>query len=143
MVGAAGAAFLALVVLVPVAAEAQSNRNNAPSSRKGAASELPTVKKVDVEAKRITVGKKEYTVTNLTKITVDGEKATLADIEPGMQAAVTGGVAKYGRTKADTLYKATRIQARGENDLEKKRKEYNKKRQEEARRNNRNFNRNR
>ena len=128
------------LVLLPLVAPAQGknqkNRKNAPYTRKSAPSELPVVKRVAGD--RITIGEKEYVVTERTEITVDGEKADLADVRPGMQASVSGGVLKYGRTKAETTYKATRISARADNKLDEKRKAHNKKQAERARRNNRN-----
>lgn len=123
------ALFLCLADLA-VAQNNSKNNRSAVLTKKGAASELPKVTKVKGE--QITVGKKTYQVTSFTRITVNGKKASLSEIEPGMQASVAGGVLRYGRTKGDTLYKATRISAKSENDLEGKRKEFNKKQSERA-----------
>ena len=139
-----GCSLFVGVIIVPTGLEANNRRNRAQPALKGAASELPTVKRVGNGM--ITVGEKTYEVPDSARITVDGEEADLSDIEPGMQAKVTGGVAKFGKNKADTIYKATRISAREDNKLEAKRKEWNKKQRERARRmnqqrNNRNRNR--
>lgn len=144
---ALGVLVLLLSLLVPTGLEAQNNKNKRkkvhPLTRKGAASELPTVKSVG--GGMITVGGKTYEVPDSARITVNGKTADLGDIKPGMQASVSGGVSKYGKTKSDTIYKATRISARGDNKLEQKRKTHNKKQAEKARkinqRNNRNKNR--
>ena len=145
-----GALLLVATLLVPADLQAQ-NKNNKnkkkvhPLTRKGAASELPTVKSVG--GGMITVGGKTYEVSSSARITVNGRSASLSDIKPGMQASVSGGVSKYGKTKSDTIYKATRISARTDNKLEQKRKDWNKKQAEKARkineRNNRNRNNNR
>ena len=129
---------LGVLAVLPLQAVGQGkhnqNRKNVPYTRKSAPSELPVVKRVADD--RITIGEKEYVVTERTEITVDGEKASLGDIRPGMQASVAGGVLKYGRTKAETTYKATRISARADNKLDEKRKAYNKKQAERARKKN-------
>jgi hypothetical protein len=138
--------LLVLVALAPAGLQAQNNNRNKknkvyPLTRKGAASELPTVKSVG--GGMITVGDKTYEVPTSARITVNGKPAELGAIKPGMQASVSGGVSKYGKTKSDTIYKATRISARGDNKLEQKRKEYNKKQAERAREINRRNNKNR
>lgn len=129
---------LGVLAVLPLQAVGQSkndkNRKNASYTRKSAPSELPVVKRVADD--RITIGEKEYVVTERTEIMVNGEKASLGDIRPGMQASVVGGVLKYGRTKAETTYKATRISARADNKLDEKRKAYNKKQAEQARKKN-------
>ena len=124
------ALLFAAVLLVPVEAlGAQKNSQN--RTKKGGAAELPVVKKVGKGM--ITVGKKRYEVSDTARIMVNGKPAELSDIKPGMQASVAGGVSKYGRTSADTIYKASRISARADNNLEKKRKAFNKKQAEAAR----------
>jgi len=138
--------LLVLVVLAPAGVQAQNNNRNKkgkvyPLTRKGAAAELPTVKSVG--GGMITVGDKTYEVPTSARIMVNGKPAELSAIKPGMQASVSGGVSKYGKTKSDTIYKATRISARGDNKLEQKRKDYNKKQAERAREINRRNNRNR
>lgn len=121
---------------------APKNRNQTrPLTKKGKASELPVVRSVG--KKTIRVGDKLYEVTDFVDVVVNGEKASLKDVKPGMQAMVTGGVKKYGDTRADTLYKATRIVARSNNNLQKKANEVNKKRAEAARKANQRNNRNR
>jgi len=102
----------------------RKNRNRRPATRKGRASELPTVKKLGADF--VVVGDKHYEVNEWTEIIVNGEEATLADLAVGMQAMVTGGVRRYGDTRADTIYKASRIVARADNQLAKKAAEANK-----------------
>ena len=136
---------LAGATLLPVDLFAQNNsRNNrrvVPPTRKGAASELPTIKKVGVDS--VTVGRKTYKITSFTKILVNGKGATLGQLRPGMQVSVAGGVLRYGKGEADTVYKASRITAKADNKLEEKRREFNKKQAERAREQNRRNNRNR
>jgi hypothetical protein len=123
------------------AAPKNNQNQQRPLSKKGKVSELPKVKSVD--AKTIRVGDKLYELSEFADVIVNGEKASLKDVKPGMQAMVTGGVKKYGKTRAETLYKATRIVARSENDLQKKANATNKKRAEAARKANQRNNRNR
>lgn len=134
---------LGALALAPAHVGAQNNKNRkkVPLTRKGAASELPTIKRVS--GRMITVGEKSYQVSDETEITVNGEAGSLRDLRPGMQVSVTGGVLEYGRTKSDTIYKATRITASRDNKLEAKRKEFNKKQAEQARKANQNRNRRR
>ena len=68
---------------------------------------------------------------------------TLGQLKPGMQVSVTGGVLRYGKGEADTVYKASRITAKVDNKLEEKRREFNKKQAERARELNRRNSRNR
>lgn len=141
--------FVALLAPAELQAQSGNNKNTNkkkvyPLTRKGAAAELPTVKSIG--GGMITVGDKIYEVPSSAEITVNGRSAELGDIRPGMQASVSGGVSKYGKTSADTIYKATRISARSDNKLEAKRKEENRKQAERARkinqqRNNKNRNR--
>ncbi len=119
-------AGFALLGLAPSLEAAPNNNKNAhrPTSKKGKASELPIVKKVSNTS--ITVGDKYFEVSEFTVVMVNGEKATLGDIKPGMQASVTGGVAEYGANREETVYKASRIVARTDNELSKKAEEFNK-----------------
>ncbi len=138
--------LLVAVVFCPGAsfADKKNKKNNkkvVPLTRKGAASELPTIKRINGD--KVTIGKKTYQVNDLTKITVNGESAKVGTLSSGMQVSVTGSVLRYGKGKSDTLYKATRISAKADNNLEKKRKEFNKKQAERARQLNRKNNRNR
>jgi hypothetical protein len=135
--------LFALVAFFPADASADNKNKKkvVPLTRKGAASELPTVKKVNGD--KVTIGQKTYQVNDLTRISVNGEAAKVKDLKPGMQVSVTGGVLRYGKGRGDTLYKATRISAKADNNLEKKRKEFNKKQAERARQLNRNNNRKR
>lgn len=137
--------MLVLAVSLLGAASAPAGNNNkrkvVPLTKKGAAAELPTVRKVADGI--LTVGDKRYKVADTAEITVNGKPAELKDIKPGMQAAVTGGVEDYGETKADTLYKATKIVANTDNKLEQKRKEDNRKQAQKAREATRRLNRNR
>ena len=57
--------------------------------------------------------------------------------------SVAGGVLRYGKGEADTVYKASRITAKADNKLEEKRREFNRKQAERAREQNRRNNRNR
>jgi hypothetical protein len=135
--------LLVAVVFCPGAsfADKKNNKKVVPLTRKGAASELSTIKRVNGD--KVTIGKKTYQVNDLTKVTVNGESAKVGDLSSGMQVSVTGSVLRYGKGKSDTLYKATRISAKADNNLEKKRKEFNKKQAERARQLNRKNNRNR
>ncbi|MBL49806.1 MAG: hypothetical protein CMP28_12770 [Roseibacillus sp.] len=132
-------------MLLPLDSFAQSNKKNnrrvVPLTRKGAAAELPTIKKVGGDS--VTIGRKTYKVTSFTRILVDGKRATLGQLRPGMQVSVAGGVLRYGKGEADTVYKATRITAKADNKLEEKRREFNKKQAERARELNRRNNRKR
>lgn len=120
-----------LIVPALLHAGQPQNNNNRPVSKKGKASELPVVKSVTHTG--LTVGDKYFEANDFTQVTVNGEKGDLGDIKPGMQASVTGGVLKYGQNREDTIYKATRIIARDDNQLAKKAAEDNKKKAELAR----------
>ena len=140
----AGVVIFAVTLLIPPAVLAQSHKNKkryVPLTRKGAASELPTIKKVSGDT--VTIGQKTYQITDFTKITVNRKPASVSDLKPGMQASVAGGVLKYGKTKSDTIYKATRIAATADNKLEEKRREFNKKQEQRARELNRRYRQNR
>ena len=135
-------ALAGAILLPPLSlADNKNNRRIVPPTRKGAASELPTIKKVGGDS--VTVGKKTYKITSFTKILVNGRKATLRDLKAGMQASVAGGVLRYGKGESDTVYKASRITAKADNKLEEKRREFNKKQAERARELNRRYNQNR
>jgi hypothetical protein len=132
--------LLGMFLPATLVADNKKSRKVHPLTRKGAASELPVVKKVT--GKTVTVGKKTYEISDTTRITVNGKSATVSDLRPGMQASVAGGVLRYGKTKADTVYKATRIVAKEDNKLEEKRREYNKKQEQRARELNRRYRQN-
>ncbi len=138
-----GGCIFVVVGFAPLSVEGDTRKQKRvyPLTRKGAASELPTVKSVSGD--KITIGRKTYQVTEFTKVTVNGSSATIKDLKPGMQVLVAGGVLRYGKGKSDTLYKATRINATADNKLEAKRKEFNRKQQERARKLNRRYYRNR
>jgi hypothetical protein len=119
----AGLAFLSFATSLEAAPNNNKNAHR-PTSKKGKAAELPIVKKVSNTS--ITVGEKYFEVNEFTVVMVNGEKATLADITPGMQASVTGGVKDYGANREETVYKASRIIARTDNELSKKAEEFNK-----------------
>ncbi|HBM78195.1 MAG TPA: hypothetical protein DD438_08790 [Verrucomicrobiales bacterium] len=129
--------LMAGIALLPLLSSGDTKNKNriVPPTRKGAASELPTIRKVGEDL--VTVGKKTYKVTSLTRILVNGKKAKVADLRSGMQASVTGGVLRYGKEASDTIYKASRIMAKTDNKLEAKRREFNKKQAERAREMNR------
>lgn len=130
MLAALSVAFLAGGAQAEAAKKKKKNIKR-PVSKKGNAAELPVVKSVGGNS--ITVGDKFYILSEFADVIVNGEEATLKDVKVGMQAMVTGGVKEYGDTRAETTYKATRIVARGDNQLQKKAKEANKKAAEAAR----------
>ncbi|MEE2623215.1 MAG: hypothetical protein VCA40_04975 [Roseibacillus sp.] len=131
----------AILLPAPSFGDNKNKRRIVPPTRKGAASELPTIRKVGGDS--VTVGKKTYKITSFTRILVNGRKATLGDLKAGMQVSVAGGVLRYGKGEADTVYKASRITAKADNKLEEKRREFNKKQAERARELNRRYNQNR
>ena len=124
---------MAGITLLPLPSngDTKNKKRIVPPTRKGAASELPTIRKVGGDT--VTVGKKTYKVTSFTRILVNGKKAKVADLKAGMQASVTGGVLRYGKGASDTIYKASRIMAKTDNKLEDKRRACNKKLAERAR----------
>ena len=126
---------------LPSTGDNKNKKRIVPPTRKGAASELPTIRKVGEDM--VTVGKKTYKVTSFTSILVNGKKAKVTDLKAGMQVSVTGGVLRYGKGASDTIYKASRIMAKTDNELEAKRREFNKKQAERARELNRRQNQNR
>ncbi len=128
--------FLAMAFAISVApalaAPRGKKRNKKkPLTKKGHASELPTVKWV--RGQRFMVGDKTYELSEFGEVIVDGEEASISDLKPGMQAMVAGSLKEAGETSADSLYKATRVVARRDNDLEAKAKEANRKAAEAAR----------
>ena len=128
---------MAGITLLPLPSngDTKNKKRIVPPTRKGAASELPTIRKVGGDT--VTVGKKTYKVTSFTRILVNGKKAKVTDLKAGMQASVTGGVLRYGKGASDTIYKASRIIAKTDNKLEDKRRAFNKKQAERAREMNR------
>lgn len=134
---AIAAGCLVFPVLAPTAGAApRAKRRNKkrPFSKKGAAAELPVIKRIS--GNRVTVGDKTYEVSEFTKIIVDGEDAELRHLEVGMQASVAGGPLRYGETVSTSLYRATRIVARKDNQLAKKAAADNKKAQQDANKSN-------
>jgi hypothetical protein len=99
-----GMALATTLALVPLLAWAEGGgtRSGGSSGSKsagkgGTASSVITVLDVDLAENSITVGggttpPTKYTVTNLTKIMINGRPGTLAQIEKGMKADVTAGV---------------------------------------------------
>jgi len=77
---------------------------------KGKASRLPIITSVDADS--FSIGKKTYLVDELARIQVNGKRASLAEIQPGMRVLVGGRVLQRGKTNADTIYRATRVTAR-------------------------------
>lgn len=135
--GLTAAALTAWSLIAPLEAAPKDNKNNNRIIiKKGNPSELPVVK--SVSSKGITVGDKYYEVDASTDITVNGEKASLSDIKTGMQAWVVGGVREFGTNRDETIYTATRITARTDNQLAKKADEYNKNVEKQARQNHKN-----
>lgn len=80
------------------------------TTKKGAASQLPVVSSVDEFS--ITVGEKNFMLSNFVKVVVNGKKATIEDVKPGMQVMVTGKRVVAGKTQAESIYSASRIVAR-------------------------------
>ena len=66
----------AILLPAPSFGDNKNKRRIVPPTRKGAASELPTIRKVGGDS--VTVGKKTYTITSFTRILVNGRKATLS-----------------------------------------------------------------
>lgn len=110
---------------------ANPNNQNLPFTKKGKAAELPVV--TNVTASSVTVDGRTYEVSESTVVIVNGEKATLGDLKAGMQVSVAGSPKKFGKTRNDTIFKATRIIARTDNQLAAKAAEFNKKAEEQAR----------
>ena len=126
------AAFV--VSALPALAATNNNTNNKvyhPLTKKGKAAELPVIKKVTSSG--IVVDGRTYEVNELTEITLDGEKASLKQLKAGMQVSVSGSPKEFGKTRDDTVFKATRIIARPDNKLAAKAAEANKKAEEQAR----------
>ena len=73
----------AILLPAPSFGDNKNKRRIVPPTRKGAASELPTIRKVGGDS--VTVGKKTYKITSFTRIMVNGRKATLGDLKAGMQ----------------------------------------------------------
>lgn len=132
---AAWSAFFLIASLE--AAPKNNNNNNRIIIKKGNPSELPVVKSVSKHG--IKVAGKYYEVDSSTDITVNGEKGSLSDIKVGMQALVVGRVKDFGTNSDETVYTATRITARIDNELSKKANDYNKKVEKQARQYNKNM----
>ncbi len=130
----------ALCACPGVDAATKNRKQVRPLSKKGKASELPRVQSVGKNS--IRVGGKFYVLSDFAEVVVNGKEASLKQVKVGMQAMVTGGVKKAGSTSKDTIYKATRIVARTDNQLQKKANEANKKAAERARKANQRNNRN-
>lgn len=75
------------------------------------ASTINIVKTVDKKKQTITVDKKTYVMSDRVVITVDGKKATLAQVKVGMKVRMTSKVITYGKGTADHLYEASRVSA--------------------------------
>lgn len=129
--------LLTLGILVTISLPTQldaGNKNNKNNNRninpwrKGKASELKTVDKVNED--HLVVGGKTYYIRTHASITVNGKKATLQQIEPGMQISISARVKGFGKDAKSNIYEATRIVARTDNELAEKAKEENKKRQQ-------------
>ena len=87
------------------------------TTKKGAASQLPVVTGVDEFS--ITVGEKNFMLSNFVKVVVNGKKATIEDVKPGMQVMVTGKRVIAGKTEAESIYQASRIVARDDKNSKK------------------------
>ena len=57
---------------------------------------------------------KTFIMDDSARITVDGEDATLADLQPGMRVLVTSKLMEKGATQADSLFSASRVTARSQ-----------------------------
>ena len=120
---------------MPAAAANKNKRNRkVPLTKPGHASELPKV--AWVRGKRFKVGRKTYELSDFAEIVVNGEKAGIEDLKPGMQAMVSSSIGESGDTVEDSLYIATRVVARGDNQLEKKSQEKARKLREQLRKQN-------
>lgn len=129
------ALVLATFVMSALPGNAQNpvNRNTQPLpfTKKGKAAELPVI--TSVTASSVTVDGRTYEVSESTSVTVNGKKATLVDLKAGMQVSVAGSPKTFGKTRNDTVFKATRIIARTDNQLAAKAEEFNKNAEERAR----------
>lgn len=85
------------------------------TTKKGKPSELPVVTSVDEFS--ITVGEKNFMLSNFVKVVVNGERASIEDVKPGMQVMVTGKRVVAGKTQAESIYQASRIVARDNNKI--------------------------
>jgi hypothetical protein len=77
---------------------------------KGKASRLPRV--TSVSADGFSTDGKTFLVDEFAKITVDGAPGELRGIRVGMRVLVSSRILAKGATKADTIYRATRVTAR-------------------------------
>ena len=107
-----------------------------PLTKKGKAAELPVVTQVTESS--VVVDGRTYEVSEFTSVIVNGKKASLGEVQVGMQVSISGSPKKYGKTRDDTVFKATRIVARSDNKLAAKAAEYNKNAEERARNANQN-----
>jgi len=123
--------------VLPAAAKSTGkNNSNRQIAKKGKASELPVVQKVSPTG--ITVDGHVYEVNELTDVIVNGAKASVAQVQVGMQVSITSSPKTFGKTADDSVYKATRIVASDDNKLAEKADEYNKQAAENANKGNQN-----
>ncbi|WP_338684296.1 hypothetical protein [Haloferula helveola] len=129
-----GAAACLTATTAHAAPKKKKKNQKKPLTKPGHAAELPTVQWV--RGNRFKVGKKTYVLSDFADVIVNGEEAKISDLKPGMQAMVTGSLKEAGDTSADSLYKATRVVARRDNNLEKKAQEEARKLREQLKKQN-------
>ena len=100
----------AAVVALPVTLRAQDANTKAPDqaapakAKKGSATFHGAVTAVDTKAMTFTVGDKTYNVTSETKITKNGQPATLSDVTTGETVGGTFKKGADGKLNAATLH---------------------------------------
>jgi hypothetical protein len=102
-------AALAIVVLADKAAAQCPNGGCTPvpppvTTFKGGSAKLPTVSSVAKDT--MVIGGKTYSIDETARITVDGKKATFAEIKPGMRVLVSA------KKVPGDVYRASSITAR-------------------------------
>lgn len=117
-----------LAVVLPAGAASKKRKRKVPATRPGHASELPTV--AWVKGNRFKVGRKTYVLDDSTEVVVNGEEAGVEALKPGMQVMVSSRLGKLGDGVEDSEYRATRVVARRDNQLEKKAQERARKQRE-------------
>lgn len=116
------------LALVLPAGAANRKKRKVPLTKPGHASELPTV--AWVKGNRFKVGRKTYLLSETTEVVVNGKEAGPEALKPGMQVMVSSSLGKRGDRVEDSEYKATRVVARHDNELEKKARERARKQRE-------------
>jgi len=106
--------FATAIVAAPLLARAQDNPTNAPSKPAHAESAKPKkheglvfrgpVSAVDAKAMTVTVGKRTFEITSETKITKNGQPATLSDIAMGDEIGGAYKKSADGKLTATTIH---------------------------------------